>query len=95
MLMLNVVFMTFPKVTPTFGKGKYSLYSYIHGSCTLLGYKDCLQTVTESVIDCKKHTQTHTHTQTVPYRPLSTTPYTTFKDQSSDIFRNNHQGPVY
>ena len=67
-------FMTFPKVTLTLDEGKYCLYWYVHGSCTPLGYKDCLQvifdsavkiTVTESVKDYKAHTRTHTHTHTL------------------------------
>ena len=62
-------------------------------------------TVKESVTDYKTHTHTHTHTHTVLIdlrqnsiflvqvyrRHLSTTPYTTFRDQSSNSFRHNHQ----
>ena len=67
-------------------------------------------TVTQSQLQTTHtHTHTHTHTshtqcwlisdrtKTLPvqvYRHLSTTPYTAFKDQSSNSFTHNHQGPV-
>ena len=60
-------------VTPTLEKGKYCLYSYFHGICTPLGYKDYLRvifdpevkiTVTVSQLQTSKNTHTHTHTHT-------------------------------
>ena len=61
-------------MTPTLEKWKYCLYSYIHESCTPLGYKDCLRAVISYRL--QKHTHTHTHTQSHRHTHIHTHAHT-------------------